>query len=513
MGKGIRKIAAYLSRLAPEEYGVAGPIVGAANYVLDSYFAKLDERVLRSRQRDRVIPDDLDAHIKELWLGCEIHKAISLNRSYPAFARSLNAYAFLKLFRQYAGPAATYEIVPFLDEYEFKDYLKGSRNYRIQYEQMNVAPGTPATMPIYGTFFIRDSATQAHLVVQIDLCYHSMGCDFVVMANPQSQRWAEKFFHDLQVSMAANDIYFKKCLSFTKGYLDFHGIIDTTWEEVVLKPEIKEQIRDNSVGILEDMDRLASIGMCPNRNLILISPPGMAKTTMFRATSNELDSKATRIWCTGKSIYYPEHVTSLFEAARSLAPCIVFIEDMDLFGGERTMLGRDSSVLNEFLAQLDGTQANSGIVVMASTNDIASMDEALVNRPGRFSVKVDIPYPDTEDRGTMLLKFLRTYNASPDPSVSKDAWDSVIALMAGFTGDYVKEVAKQTVIRATREGRNAGGRVTFTTDDLHVAGEQVIKNFQIGQRARRHHDVSIEGSGRLEVGAEKMAAPGLKLAG
>lgn len=499
MDKGIRRVASYLSRLPEKDYGIVGPIVGAANYVLDSYFAKLDERSAAAEKNRKWYPEDLDAHIKELWLGCEIHKAISLNRGYPAFARSLNAWAFLKLFRQYAGPGATYDIVPFLDEYEFKDMLKNSRSYRIQYEQMNVAPGVPATMPIYGTFFVRDMTTQAKLVVTIDLCYNSMGCDFTVLANPQGQRYAEKFFHDLQVSMAENDIYYKKCLSFVKGSLDFHGIIDTTWDQVVLKPHIREQIRDNSVGVLEDMAELASVGMCPNRNLILISPPGMAKTTMFRATSNELDGQATRIWCTGKSIYYPEHVTSLFEAARSLGPCIIFIEDMDLFGGERTMAGRDSSVLNEFLAQLDGTQANSGIVVMASTNDISSMDEALVNRPGRFSVKVDIPYPDVEDRHTMLLKFLKEYNASPDSTVSRQAWDNIVQLTDGFTGDYLKEVAKQVIIRATREGRNAAGSVCFNVDDLNVAGEQVVKNFQIGKRAKRHHDVVVEGSGTMSL--------------
>ncbi|MGW8181088.1 MAG: AAA family ATPase, partial [bacterium] len=293
-------------------------------------------------------------------------------------------------------------------------------------------------------------------------------------------------FVDLQTSMSENDIYFKKCLSYNQGYIDFHEIIDTNWSDVILKPYIREQIRDNSVGILEDMEALASIGMCPNRNMILISPPGMAKTTMFRATSNELENQATRIWCTGKSIVFPEHVTSLFEAARSLAPAIVFIEDMDLFGGDRTTLGRDSSVLNEFLAQLDGTQANSGVVVLASTNDIASMDEALVNRPGRFSVKVEIPFPDREDRHLMLMKFLQGYNAQPQQTVTKDAWESIIDLMDGFTGDYVKEVAKQAVIRATRDGRNVNGKVLIVMDDLNIAGEQVMRNYRIGQKAHKH---------------------------
>lgn len=505
MGKGIRKIATYLSGLTPEGYGVAGQLVGTINYVLDSYFSKIDQIAILKRKNKRFIPDDIDSHIKELWLGCEIHNAISVNRSFPSFAKSLNAYAFMRLFKQYCGPSASYDIVPFMDDYEFRGSLKSHGAYHIQYSQMNISPEEVLTMPVYGTFFVRDVTTQSHLVIKIDLCYQSMQCDFLVMSNPHNQCYAEKFISDLQIAMAANDIYFKQCLLFDKGNLDFEHILPTTWDEIVLKTEIKEQIRDNSVSILDSMEKLSSVGMSPNRNLILISPPGMAKTTIFRATSNELEDRVTRIWCTGKSIKYPEHVTALFEAARGLSPCIVFIEDMDLFGGERTMLVRDSSVLNEFLAQLDGTQGNAGIVIMASTNDILSMDEALIDRPGRFSVKIEIPYPDSEDRGRMLLKFLKSYSAIPDFDVTRDAFDNVVNLMSGFTGDYVKEVAKQIVIRATREGRNNDGCVTFSTDDMNIAGEQVIKNFQIGQRALRHHDVSISGSGQLDVysGAQK----------
>lgn len=498
MGKLRKRIASYLEALSPENYPVPVPMVGAVNYLLDSYFSKVDARALAARRVEKYVPPDLDVDIKERWLKCEIHTALSLNQSYPAFARSLNAWAFTRLFKGWAGAAAPYEIVPFMDEYEYKDFLKGARSYRIQSEQMNIALGNAVTLPVYGTFFIRNCSTGAHLVVSIDLCYYDMGCSFTVMASPHAPQEAERFFFDLQLSMKENDIYFKQCLSFVRGNLDFHGIIDTDWSEIILKSDIKDQIRSNSVGILENMEALASVNMCPNRNMLLISPPGMAKTTMFRATSNEIEGIATRIWCTGKSIVYPEDVTSMFQAARTLAPCIVFIEDMDLFGGERNSASTNSPVLNEFLAQLDGTQANSGIVVMASTNDLLSMDEALTNRPGRFSVKVEIPYPDGADRSAMLKAFLGAMNARPDGTVTRQTWKTVIDLCHGFTGDYVKEVARTSVILATRAGRNGGGQVTFTADDLTAAGEQVMRNFQIGQKAKKHHNVSIDGD--LDVG-------------
>lgn len=486
-----RRIASYLGALAPEGYGVDKSASGTINYLIDSWFSKVDERAQRQLLDRDPIPMDLSSHIRELWLGCEIHECINLNQSFPGYAKGLNAWAFTRLFSAFGAPDAPYDLVPFLDQYAFKEALKSSFEFRIQSEQIHVSLDQAATLPVFGTFFIRHKVTGVQLVVGIDLCYHSNSCSFSVSANPANKADAERFFQDLRTSMAINDIYSKKCLAYHKGTLDFMGVSPTAWSDIILKDSVKASIRDNTVEFLLHMDEIAALGMVPNRNVILISPPGMAKTTMFRATSNEMEGTATRIWCTGKSILYPEHVSALFEAARSLAPCIVFIEDMDLFGGERNS-SRDSSVLNEFLAQLDGAQANAGIVVMASTNDIDSMDEALINRPGRFSVKVEIPLPDDDDRRAMLHSFLKAMNVQPDGSISPDTIKTVIELTDGFTGDYIKEVAKAAVIRCVAEGRGQGGSAKMTADDLIAASEQVLKNFRIGKRAKRHHRMTAE---------------------
>ncbi len=482
-----QRISSYLSSLPVAGYGVAQPGANVVNYLLDSYFSKLDERSARSRANERHFPPDLGAHIRELWLGSEIHLCASLSQSYPAYAKNLNAWAFSRLFTNFAGPNAQYDIVPFLDSYEFKEHIKSSTEFRTQSEQLNVSLEQSVTLPVYGTFFIINRVSGAKLVVQFDFCFYSSGCSVSILAAPQDMPEAESFFAELVGSMRANDIYFKQCLMFDKGRLDFFGITATTWDNVIIKDVIRAEIQDNTVGVLKNMEALASVGMCPNRNMLLISPPGMAKTTMFRATSNGVNDMATRVWCTGKSILYPDHVTALFSAARTLAPCIIFIEDMDLFGGERTMVGRDSAVLNEFLAQLDGAQSNSGIVVMASTNDVNSMDEALTNRPGRFSVKVEIPLPDAEDRTKMLHAFLRSFNAIPDQSVTREIISTVIDLCDGFTGDYIKKLAESAVLRAAASGRIQDGKATFSSDDLVAAGERELRNYQIGQRAKKHH--------------------------
>jgi AAA+ superfamily predicted ATPase len=484
-----RRIAAGFAALPVTEYKISDMAAGVANYFLDSYFQKLDLRNQASRANDRFVPHDLSSYVKELWLGCEIHHCLSISQAYPAYSKSLNAWAFSRLFSAFAGPSAPYDIVPFIEEYEFKEVVKSE--YKVESEQLNISLTQSVTIPVFGVFFVVHRVTGAKLVVSFDFCHYRNSCSVAVLAAPGSQAEAEQFYADLHASMRSNDIYLNKCLTFNKGHLDFFGIKPTSWEDVILKDDKKAQIRDNTVGVLSNMAVLASVGMVPNRNILLISPPGMAKTTMFRATSDEIEGRATRIWCTGKSILYPDHVTSMFEAARSLAPCIIFIEDMDLFGGDRSMAGRDNSLLNEFLAQLDGAQANSGIVVMASTNDIESMDEALINRPGRFGVKVEIPFPDTVDRGLMFRKFMGALNVVPDQTVTRDIVKTVIEMCDGFTGDYVKSVVEAAVIRAVAAGRAENGRVGVSADDLMSAVEQALANFKIGKKAKKHIHVDV----------------------
>lgn len=483
MGEPVKKVAAYLAKLSDTEYAVPKPISGAINYLLDSYFAKADARALKNHVPSRWYPSDPHAHIKELWLGCELHTAVTLNRQYPTFARNLNAYAFSRLF---AGESAQYEVVPFLDTYEFKEMLKGHFSYRVQSEQLSIGLDEWVTLPVYGNFFVQHKGTGEKLYVSLDLCYESMGCVVTVMAAPGGQGAVEAFYADMQSSLLANDIYYQKCMTFVRGRLDFCAVTLNTWDDIILKDEVKQQIRDNTVAILEHNETLTSLGMCPNRNVILISPPGMAKTTIFRAVSTEVDGKMSRIWCTGKSIERADDVTSLFQAARSLAPCLIFIEDMDLFGGDRSF-GGENRVLNEFLACLDGTQENAGVVVMASTNDVASMDEALINRPGRFDEKVEIPLPDETDRMKMLASFFKKLHAMPDASVTEQSWRTVIELTDGLTGAYLKDLAKSTVVRAVAEGRAGDGAVTFTSDNLNGAAQKVMKNYSIGKKARKHH--------------------------
>jgi ATP-dependent 26S proteasome regulatory subunit len=504
MGKLKSRVAGYLSSLQEGGYQISGPMGGFVNYLLDSYFAKSDERALAAAQNYENVPADLDAHIRETWLGCELHHTFAISSGHPPYLRAQTAWAFTRLLTNFIGEGGLYDVVPFLDEYQYKDYLKNSYAYNPKSAQLEISYGVQVTLPVYATLFVIRVSDSKRLVINIDFCYDRQGCLISIQTNGADQDVAEQFLTDFARSLQINDIYRNQCLTFNRGVLGFDKIRDTTWDDVVIKPELKDRIRKNSVGLIGNIEALNKIGFPAKRNCLLISPPGMAKTTMFRAISNEIQT-ATRIWCTGKSIEYPEHVTALFEAARGLASCIIFIEDMDLFGAERTSHGGRNYILNEFLAQLDGPYSNSGVVVLASTNDFESMDEALLARPGRFNDKIMIPLPDDEERGLMMAKFLKSYNAHRGPSITPDTWKNIVELTEGFTGDYIREVVDTAVLYAVDCGRAMGNSVVIEADDLVKAGTRTMENYQIGNRAKKHIvEISSHAAQKEKAGPGKL---------
>jgi len=471
-----------LARLAADlvPTSVSEGVSSTVNYFIDAWWARIDARNA-AHEPDVRLPRDIEQHAINTFLGCSGTDQFTLNRSYPQIFIARVAYAMECLIQE----GTPFSTVDFLATYEFANYVEGSDLFRCYNTTVEVAPKQELSLPNYKSYFLGCGGVP--LIVRMDLCVNSMACNFTAITSAENKAVAEKFMAELSASMVSNDIYYRQCLSFESGSLSFHDITSTSFSQVVMKANLKEKIIQNTIGVLESADQLMQLGVCPSRNTLLVSPPGMAKSTVFRSLSTMLQGKATRIWCTGKSIRYPEHVTALFQAARELGPCMVFIEDMDLFGGDRSS-SHDSVVLNEFLSCLDGQVENAGVVILASTNDFLSMDEALTNRPGRFDMKIEIPMPDKEDRHALLQSFFARYHAQPDTAVTPEIWDSVLEMSDGFTGAYMQELAKSCVLMATRQNGSQDGVCTFTSSQLMASVESVLENWRMGQKAKKHHN-------------------------
>lgn len=121
--------------------------------------------------------------------------------------------------------------------------------------------------------------------------------------------------------------------------------------------------------------------------------------------------------CSDLNKYADWGIPEIYDLARRLAPCLVVLEDLDVLGGvDRN--NHASRVLGQLLAELDGLETNQGIITVATTNELAVLDNALKNRPGRFDVRLHFPPPGHELRLQLLKAFTKNLNLAPDVNLA-----------------------------------------------------------------------------------------------
>src|SRR5207253_1713906 len=159
------------------------------------------------------------------------------------------------------------------------------------------------------------------------------------------------------------------------------------------------------VDFLKHPDRYKAAGAVGPRGVLMVGPPGTGKTLLARAVAGEADVPFLAL--TGSSFVEmfvgvgAARVRDLFMAARKVAPSIVFIDEIDAIGQRRggALVSNDEreQTLNQMLAEMDGFEPSTGVVVMAATNRPETLDPALL-RPGRFDRQVEIPLPNLRER-------------------------------------------------------------------------------------------------------------------
>jgi cell division protease FtsH len=217
--------------------------------------------------------------------------------------------------------------------------------------------------------------------------------------------------------------------------------------------ELKE-IRD----YLADPTRYARLGAQAPKGVLLVGPPGTGKTLIARATSGE--AEAAFFSLSGSEFVESlvgvgaARVRDLFERARKAAPAIVFIDELDAAGRRRGAgigQGNDEreQTLNQLLVEMDGFDADSGIVVMGATNRPDILDPALL-RPGRFDRQVTIDVPDVHGRFEILELHCGSRPLTPDASLME-----IAKLTPGFTGAELANVINEAALLSVREGEPA----------------------------------------------------------
>jgi cell division protease FtsH len=219
------------------------------------------------------------------------------------------------------------------------------------------------------------------------------------------------------------------------------------------------------VDFLKHPERYTRAGAIGPKGVLMAGPPGTGKTLLARAVAGEAEVPFLAL--TGSSFVEmfvgvgASRVRDLFADARKRAPSIIFIDEIDAIGGKRNsggaFAGNDEreQTLNQMLAEMDGFDPATGVVVIAATNRPESLDPALL-RPGRFDRTVEIPLPNQREREAILGNHVLDKTMAPDVDLN-----AVSRGTPGFSGADLANLANEAAIHAVREGRDVVHEVDF----------------------------------------------------
>ena len=256
------------------------------------------------------------------------------------------------------------------------------------------------------------------------------------------------------------------------------------------------------VDFLKNADRFTAVGAKIPKGVLLVGPPGTGKTLLARAVAGEAGVPFFSI--SGSEFVEmfvgvgASRVRDLFEQAKSNAPCIVFIDEIDAVGRQRGAgLGGGNDereqTLNQLLTEMDGFEGNTGIIIIAATNRPDVLDAALM-RPGRFDRQVVVDRPDYKGRSEILNVHARGKTLSKDVDL-----DKIARRTPGFTGADLSNLLNEAAILAAR--RNL---TEISMDEVNDAIDRVLAGPEKKDRVmseKRKSLVAYHEAGHALVGA------------
>jgi len=229
-----------------------------------------------------------------------------------------------------------------------------------------------------------------------------------------------------------------------------------TFKDVAGIDEVIEEVKE-IVDYLKNPGRFARLGARVPKGILLVGPPGTGKTLLARAIAGEANVPFFSI--SGSDFVEmfvgvgAARVRDMFQKAKQNAPCIIFIDEIDAVGRKRGAGiggGHDEreQTLNQLLAEMDGFEGNSGVIVLAATNRPDVLDPALL-RPGRFDRKIVVPLPDVRGRKAILEVHTRDKKLAPDVDL-----EVLAKRTPGFAGADLANLCNEAALLAARQNKD-----------------------------------------------------------
>jgi len=250
------------------------------------------------------------------------------------------------------------------------------------------------------------------------------------------------------------------------------------------------------VDFLSNPEKYDKVGAQSPRGVMLEGPPGTGKTLLARAVAGE--AGVPFISCSGSEFVEmfvgvgASRIRSLFADAKKNAPCIIFIDEIDAIGRQRSSGGGFASndereqTLNQILTEMDGFSGNTGVIVIAATNRADILDNALL-RPGRFDRRVPVDLPDKAGRVEILKVHCRDKPLAPDVDL-----EAIASRAIGFSGASLQNLMNEAAIVAARREKEVitFDEIDFAIDRLQVGMQKPsTQGFQNKDAARKRQEL------------------------
>jgi len=274
-----------------------------------------------------------------------------------------------------------------------------------------------------------------------------------------------------------------------------------TFDDVAGCDEAKDDLEE-VVEFLKNPKRYEDVGANIPKGVLLVGPPGTGKTLLAKAVAGE--ANVTFFSISGSDFVEmfvgvgAARVRDLFTQAKSKAPCIVFIDEIDAIGRQRgvhvgAVNDEREQTLNQLLVEMDGFESNTGVIILAATNRPEVLDRALL-RPGRFDRQVVVDTPDLEGRVAILEVHVKGKQLEADIDLRR-----IAQATAGFSGADLANAVNEAALLAVRRRRTQ-----ISQADLEDAVEKVIAGPE--RRSRRLNEEEKRRVAFHEVGHALVAA-------
>ena len=309
-----------------------------------------------------------------------------------------------------------------------------------EYENLEVGPKITKKVINEGVLFLEHAESKMRLIFTLEVYCPDM-YELSLQSRREHTEQAEKFLADLRAYAAKNNYLKNKKITPDFTFIELNT--SYTWDSVVLDEKTKAKVRANIETLLGNIG-IYEINDIPfKRGIILKGVPGVGKTLIGKILCNT--APCTVIWVTPRHLERSKSVATICDIARNLAPTILFLEDIDLYGASRDT-NFNKTILGELMNQLDGVTDNKNIIVIATTNRSNELEKALRNRPGRFDSVIEIKAPAVGERERMLRLYTTKFVCDGvDFAELAKSTDE-------YTGAHVKDLVNLAVMTAIEAG-------------------------------------------------------------